>query len=192
MENGIAPWSNGKTNMQISQTAILRLLIVLAFVALVLEIAANTLFKNTLPAELAQFVKAQDSAPLTGSALAVGLFALIVLVFNYVGLIGLWWGKRWGRIAFSIGALLVPVLVTILGFVDSSSLVSNAVESGARLHRSDARWGNIGLDLVRDAEAIRKDRSSLNRVTLLHFNPLSAVNTPSMLRHALRIITRSS
>ncbi len=114
--------------MQTSQKTILRLLIVLAFVALVSEIGANSLFKNTLPPELAQFVKAHDAAPLTGSALA---FALIVLVCNCVGLIGLWWGKRWARIVFSIGALLAPVVVIVVGFADSSTLISNAVELGA-------------------------------------------------------------
>jgi hypothetical protein len=113
------------------KTNILRLAIILTVLALSVEIAASLLLKNTLPAELAQFVQARETADLTSRQAVSFLSLFLVLAALLAGLIGLWWCKRWARLLFSIAAILIPPTAAIAGFLSGETLVSNAVEIGA-------------------------------------------------------------
>jgi hypothetical protein len=95
-----------------SKATILRMLIVLTILAQAITIAASFLLKNTLPAELAQFVRARDFVDLSGREAVALLPSLLVTGGLLVGLIGLWWRKRWARLLFTIAAVLIPPLVT--------------------------------------------------------------------------------
>jgi hypothetical protein len=114
-----------------AKTNILRLAIILTFIAGGISVAAGFLLNNTLPGELAQFVKAQEATEVTNRQAATSIPYLLIIAALVTGLIGLWWCKRWARLLFSIAAILVPPMTAILGFVSSETLVSNAVEAGA-------------------------------------------------------------
>jgi hypothetical protein len=109
------------------------------------EIAATFLLKNTLPAEVAQFVKAQEATDVTGRQAAALLPSLLVFAAMFAGLIGLWWCKRWARLLFSVAAVLSAPLSTILGLVSPEMLVSNAVETGADIASSMLMGGIIAM-----------------------------------------------
>jgi hypothetical protein len=114
----------------LDKTYILRLAIILTFIAVSISIAAGFFLNNTLPAELAQSVKAHEDADITDRQAAVILPFLLILIVMLVGLIGLWWCKRWARLLFTIAAILTPPMTAIAGFVAANTLVSNAVEAG--------------------------------------------------------------
>jgi hypothetical protein len=112
--------------------SILRLLIGLVVVTTGLTIYAGLRLEHTLPAPLYAFVHSQDNgAGLSPSQTIAGLVILVLYVLVVAGIIGLWWCRRWARWTFTIAALAMPVLSVYLGIVDPTTLIANAVESGA-------------------------------------------------------------
>jgi hypothetical protein len=106
-------------------------MIILTAIAGSLTIAAALLLNNTLPAELARFIEAQDSADVTARQGIPALLFLLNIAALLAGLTGLWWCQRWARLLFSAAAVLVPPLSILAGMVMADALVSNAFETGA-------------------------------------------------------------
>jgi hypothetical protein len=109
---------------------ILRLAIILTIVVALVTAIAGLALDDTLPAELAQFVRARKSADLTDLEAVAVLANFLIVAALLVGLIGLWWVKRWARLLFTISAILSPPLWMFAGFVSGLSLVSTPIELG--------------------------------------------------------------
>jgi hypothetical protein len=144
--------------MQVAtKLSILRLAIILTVVALVTVITASGLFEETLPPELAQFVKAKNSRVLTNLE-AVAMFVnSLIIVALLVGAIGLWWVKRWARVLFTIAAILFPPMWTFVGFASGATLVSNPVEMGVDTALNIFIGATIALVWVGIPEAFELD-----------------------------------
>jgi len=106
----------------------LRLLIILLLVTLGAAAVAGSYFKDTLPEPVAAFVSASNDAEFTSAQWIAFLLASIAIVAAVVGMIGLWWCRRWARWVFTISALAWPVMSGLVGFVAPDTLVSNFVE----------------------------------------------------------------
>jgi uncharacterized membrane protein (DUF2068 family) len=125
--------------------AILRLLIALVVVTTGLSIYANVNLEHTLPAPLYAFVHAQDRTNLPTSQALAALLTLAWSVLAIIGLAGLWWCRRWGRLAFTVASLALPILTVYDAIVDPTTLVSNAIESGANTASSMAIGGTLAM-----------------------------------------------
>jgi hypothetical protein len=107
----------------------LRLLMILLVITVGATVIAGGYFKDTLPAALAAFVKADDDADVTSPQLIALLIASIAMVASVVGMVGLWWCRRWARWVFTIPALTWPLLGGLVGFLEPTALVSNFIET---------------------------------------------------------------
>jgi hypothetical protein len=112
--------------------SILRLLILLVAVTSGMTLYAGPRFDQTLPQQLLTFIhaRAADAELSTPEAIAAAAIGL-QLIGMVVGLVGMWWCRRWARWIFTVAMLSSPVLTTLLGLSDPRSLVSNAIEAGA-------------------------------------------------------------
>jgi uncharacterized membrane protein (DUF2068 family) len=124
--------------------AILRLLIALVAVTTGLSIYANAQLQHTLPAPLFAFVHAQDNTNPPGVQVVAGLVTLAWFVLVLVGMAGLWWCRGWGRWAFTAAAFALPIITVYVAIVDPTTLISNAIESGA----NGASYMAIGATLA--------------------------------------------
>jgi uncharacterized membrane protein (DUF2068 family) len=111
--------------------AILRLLIALVLVTTGLTFYAGVHLANTLPPPLYAFVQSQSNATVSTSQAAAALVVLALLVMAMAGMAGLWWCRRWGRWVFTVSSLALPVVTVIQAIADPTTLILNAIESGA-------------------------------------------------------------
>jgi hypothetical protein len=119
----------------LSKTATLRVVILLAFIALAVRMVAvlYTVFDfafHLLPAELQRYKEAPASAGFSVID-AVGVTDMIALI---VGIIGLLWHRRWARVLVSVAVVLNPPTTTaMIWFAGHTSafIGSGAVEEGA-------------------------------------------------------------
>ena len=112
--------------------SVLRLLILLVAVTTGLTVYANVNLEGTLPPQLLAIVHQRDDATTISTSMAVTtLVTFLSLVMMIAGMVGMWWCRRWARWAFTVAALSFPVLNVIIGMADPTSLISNAIQSGA-------------------------------------------------------------
>ena len=111
--------------------SILRLLISLVLVTTAMTFYAGVHLERTLPEPLHAFVRAQANGNISTSQAASALLVLACLVLAVAGMAGLWWCRRWGRWAFTVGSLALPVVTVVQAIADPTALIANAVESGA-------------------------------------------------------------
>ena len=111
--------------------SILRLLISLVLVTTAMTFYAGVHLERTLPVPLYNFVHGQENANISTPQAVSALLVLALLVLAVAGMAGLWWCRRWGRFAFTVASLALPVVTAFQAVVDPTALISNAVESGA-------------------------------------------------------------
>jgi hypothetical protein len=125
--------------------SVLRLLILLVAVTTGLTVYASVNLGQTLPPQLFTFIHQHDDATTISTAVAVtDLVTLLMLGMMIAGMVGMWWCRRWARWAFTVAALSFPVLNVVIGLADPTSLISNAIQSGA----NSASDMSIGATLV--------------------------------------------
>jgi len=125
--------------------AILRLLLALVIVTTGLSIYANAQLQHTLPAPLYAFVHARDNASPPAPLVVAGLVILAWFVLAIVGMVGLWWCRRWGRWAFTVAGLALPIITVYVAIVDPTTLVMNGIESGANTASNMAIGATIAM-----------------------------------------------
>ena len=125
--------------------AILRLLIALVLVTTAMTFYAGVHLAHTLPAPLYAFVHAQDHATISSSQAASALVVLALLVMAVAGMAGLWWCRRWGRWAFTVASLALPVVTVIQAVADPTTLILNAIESGANMASNMAIGATLAM-----------------------------------------------
>ena len=112
--------------------SVLRLLILLVAVTTGLTVYASVNLERTLPPQLLAFIHQRDDAATISTSMALTtLVTFLLLVMMIAGMVGMWWCRRWARWAFTVAALSFPVLNVIIGMTDPTSLISNAIQSGA-------------------------------------------------------------
>jgi uncharacterized membrane protein (DUF2068 family) len=111
--------------------SILRLLLALVVVTTGLSVYANVALQQTLPAPLYAFIHGQDNGNVPASQAFAAVATLAWFVLAIVGMAGLWWSRRWGRWAFTVAGLALPIITVYVAIVDPTTLISNAIESGA-------------------------------------------------------------
>jgi len=124
---------------------ILRLLIALVLVTSALTFYAGVHLANTLPAPLYAFVHSQENANVSTSQAVAALAVLALLVLAVAGMAGLWWCRRWGRWAFTVASLALPVVTVIQAIADPTTLITNALESGANTASNMAIGGTLAM-----------------------------------------------
>jgi hypothetical protein len=129
----------------VDNRSVLRLLILLVAVTTGLTVYASVNLGGTLPPQLFTFIHQNDDATTMSTAVAVtDIVTLLMLALMIAGMAGMWWCRRWARWAFTVAALSFPVLNVVIGMADPTSLVFNAIQSGA----NSASDMSIGATLV--------------------------------------------
>jgi hypothetical protein len=112
--------------------SVLRLLILLVAVTTGLTVYAGVNLDRTLPPQLLAFIHQRDDATTISTSMAViTLVNLLLLAMMIAGMVGMWWCRRWARWTFTVAVLSFPVLSVVIGMTDPTSLISNAIQSGA-------------------------------------------------------------
>ncbi len=125
--------------------SILRLLILLVVVTTGMTMYTGLRFDQTLPPTLLTFVRTPANTDLSTLDTIIAVALGVDLIGMLVGLVGMWWCRRWARWIFTVAALASPVLSVVLGLNDPRSLVSNAIESGANSASNMAIGATLAL-----------------------------------------------
>jgi hypothetical protein len=125
--------------------SILRLLISLVLVTTAMTFYAGIHLERTLPDPLYAFVHAQANGNISTSQAASALLVFAFVALAVVGMVGLWWCRRWGRWAFTVGSLALPVVTVVQAITDPAALITNAVESGANMASNMAIGATLAM-----------------------------------------------
>ncbi|HEY1540950.1 MAG TPA: hypothetical protein VGG01_00950 [Xanthobacteraceae bacterium] len=125
--------------------SILRLLISLVLVTTAMTFYAGIHLERTLPEPLYAFVHAQANGNISTSQAASALLVFAFVALAVTGMVGLWWCRRWGRLAFTVGSLALPVVVVVQAITDPAALITNAVESGANMASNMAIGATLAM-----------------------------------------------
>ncbi len=137
--------------------SILRLLLALVVVTTGLSMYANVALQHTLPAPLYAFVHAQDNANMPTSQAFAAVVTLAWFALAIAGMAGLWWCRRWGRWAFTVASLALPIITVYVAIVDPTTLISNAIEFRRQHREQHGVRGNARHDLARHGRRFRRE-----------------------------------